>query len=321
MRRGWARAVGLGMIVVGATIAVPGTCRAEVINRIVATIDGDPVTHHEVERFQAEHGDAGGVPRDKVIEALITDRILQKEVKAKGVTVREEDVDAYLTEVKSRNSMTDEQFAAALAQQGLTVDQYRTTVQSELEKSQLVNREIRARVTVSPEDVERYYESHKGEFGGGGQAASVELSAIILRKDDLATAEESEALRKKAAELQEEAKGTWRFGALAEKNTQGPGADDGGKLGTFEHGQLDPAIEEVVFSMEKGDVSDVIETADALYIVRVDDIEGESEGDSELDDETRNKIREKLYEEALTQRFEGWLTKDLRERHQVEVLE
>jgi parvulin-like peptidyl-prolyl isomerase len=319
MRRGWARAAGLWIAITVLTGA-PGTGRTEVVNRIVATIDGEPVTHHEVERFHAQHG-GEAVGRDKVLEALITDRILQKEVKAKGVTVRDEDVDAYLTEVKSRNGLNDEQFAAALAEQGMTVEQYRTTVAGELEKSQLVNREIRARVTISPEDVERYYESHRSEFGGATQGATVELSAIILRKDDLATADESAALRKRAEDLQKEAKGTWRFGALAEKNTQGPGADDGGKLGTYERGQLDPAIEDVVFSMDEGDVTDVIETADAFYIVRVDEVEGESEAEGELDDATRNQIREKLYEEALTQRFEGWLTKDLRERHQVELLE
>jgi len=313
MRRGMAAAVGLCMIGFG-TIIVPGTSRAEVINRIVATIDGEPVTDHELQRFNDEHGSAQ-VERSKVIEALVTDRILQKEVKAKGVTVRDEDVDAYLTEVKARNNMNDEQFAAALAQQGISLDQYRATVTSELEKSQLVNREIRSRVTISPEDVERYYETHKSDYAS---RPKVELSAIILRKDDLATADEMDALRARATQLQEEAKGSWRFGALAEKNTQGPGADDGGKLGTFEHGQLDPAIEAVVFDMKKGDVSDVIETADAYYIVKIDDVE--DEGHAELDDEMKTQIREKLYEEALSTRFEGWLTKDLRERHQVEVL-
>jgi len=313
MRRVMAAAAGLGMIGLGA-IVVPGTGRAEVINRIVATIDGEPITDHEVQRFHEEHGGAA-VERSKVLEALVTDRILQKEVKAKGVTVRDEDVDAYLAEVKSRNNMNDEQFAAALAQQGMTLDQYRASITSELEKSQLVNREIRSRVTISPEDVERYYETHKSDYA---ERPKVELSAIILRKDDLATAEESEALRARATQLQKEAKGSWRFGALAEKNTQGPGADDGGKLGTFEHGQLDPAIEAVVFDMKKGDVSDVIETADAFYIVKLDDVE--DEGHAELDDDMKNQIREKLYEEALATRFEGWLTKDLRERHQVEVL-
>lgn len=315
MRRGIAAAAGLGIIGALGAIVVPGAGRAEVINRIIATVDGEPVTHQELQAFRDQHGGDQVTEQSKVLEALVTDRILRKEVKAKGVTVRDEDVDAYIHEVKSRNHMDDAQFAAALAQQGMTVEQYRAGVVSELEKSQLVNREIRSRVTVSPEDIERYYESHKDEYSS---KSKVELRAIILRKDDLATAAESEALLKRATELQAQAKGSWRFGALAEKNTQGPGADDGGKLGTFEHGQLDPAIESVVFQMKEGEVSDVIETADALYIVKVDEIE--DEGHAELDDDMKNQIREKLYEEALTTRFEGWLTKDLRERHQVEVL-
>src|SRR5205085_1374983 len=57
--------------------------RAEVANRIVATIDGEPVTAHELRRYAKEHG-IGGEPEARVLETLITDKLLEKEIKAQG---------------------------------------------------------------------------------------------------------------------------------------------------------------------------------------------------------------------------------------------
>ena len=59
--------------------------RAEVANRIVATIDGEPVTAHELRRYAKDHG-IGGEPEARVLDALITDRLLEKEIKTQGIT-------------------------------------------------------------------------------------------------------------------------------------------------------------------------------------------------------------------------------------------
>ena len=53
-----------------------------------------------------------------------------------------------------------------------------------------------------------------------------------------------------------------------------------------------------------------------FYILRVDKIE--PPGYRSLD-EVRDQIRETLYQKAVEQRFQDWLSKDLRERHSVEV--
>ena len=54
-----------------------------------------------------------------------------------------------------------------------------------------------------------------------------------------------------------------------------------------------------------------------FHILRVD--EYEPAGYRPLD-EVREQIRETLYNEAVEERFQDWLSQDLRERHHVEVL-
>jgi hypothetical protein len=45
---------------------------AEMVDRIVATVDGDPITAHEVKRYGEERR-AHGVGWDALLEAVITD--------------------------------------------------------------------------------------------------------------------------------------------------------------------------------------------------------------------------------------------------------
>jgi putative IMPACT (imprinted ancient) family translation regulator len=53
-------------------------------------------------------------------------------------------------EVQTRNGLDDAAFQRVLAEKGMTVEAYRTKVKGELDRAQLVNREIRQRVNVSP---------------------------------------------------------------------------------------------------------------------------------------------------------------------------
>ena len=154
------------LLLLTALVATPG--RTEVVNRIVATIDGDPITAHELQRFVESKGEkAKNAPEKQVLEALITERLLDKEIQAQGIVVKDEEIDAYVGAIKTQNHLDDAGFVKALAGQGLTLKSYRERIKGELEKTQLVNREIRSRVTVSPEEIQRYYDEHKSEFATG----------------------------------------------------------------------------------------------------------------------------------------------------------
>ncbi len=294
-------------------LVAASTTAGEVVNRIVATIDGEPITAHELERYAEMHG-AEGADRSQLLDALITDRLLRKEIQAHGIVVRDADVDAYIGQVKARNRLDDAQFEAALRNQGLTLAAYRARVKEELEKSQLVNREIRARVTISPEEIERYYEANRSEFSRG---TGITLRSILLRVPPLADETEMARIRERAEEIRRQAQAGADFAALAREHSEGPGASAGGLLGTFAPDELAPAIAAAVRGLRPGAVSEVVRTDAGFQILAVEALEGE--GVRPLD-EVRDEIRERLYDAELQRRFESWLSRDLRERHSVEIL-
>jgi peptidyl-prolyl cis-trans isomerase SurA len=306
MSRGWHTL----LAVVG--IACAGPARAEVVNRIIATVDGEPITAHEIERYRAASGDDELSDRE-VLDVLITDKLLEREVRDKKIEVKPEEIDRYIEQVRERNRIDSYRFEAALAAQGLSLEKYRERIKAELERSQLVNREIRGRVSVSPEEVERFYEANREEFRAGER---VTVRAIVFRIEPLDSEAEIERIRGKADEVRQLAVGGRDFGELARQFSEGPGAERGGLLGTFTREELEDELETVAFGLAPGQPSEVVRTDRAVQILRVDKYD--PPGYRPLD-EVREQVREALYQRAVEHRFQDWITKDLRERHSIEV--
>ena len=156
-------------ILLGAWLAVAAIpAGAEVVNRIVASVDGDPITLYELNKFisdkSAQVPNMRGIGNKEALQALITEKLVQKEIIARGIRIRDEDIDHYIDRIKQQNHIDDDQLREALKQQGLDYAQYRQQIREEIEKVQLLNKEIRAKVTISPEDVSRYYEAHKKDY-------------------------------------------------------------------------------------------------------------------------------------------------------------
>ncbi len=311
-RRAMPRGVRVAALVLPVLLA--GAARAEITNRIVATIDGEPVTAHELRRYAKEHA-APGTPDAQVLEALITDKLLEKEIKAQGITAREDEIDRYIEEIRQRNGMDRERFQAALAAQGLSLETYRARVKSELEKAALVNREIRQHVNVSPEEIRRYYDAHLDDYA---TAERVQVRDIFLAIEDPADEASAAHARAKALEVRALALDGHDFGALAAQFSEGPGARKGGELGTFGRGEMEHDLESAAFALEAGKVSEPVRAGGGFHLLRVDQRIGA--GHKPLD-EVQDEIRDALYNQALEERFQNWLSHGLRERHHVEVLD
>ena len=296
-----------------ATVLWVVAARAEVANRIVATIDGEPITAHELRQY-AKDRDTGGAGGRQVLEALITDKLLEREIKALGIVARDDEIDRYIHEVQARTGMDDARFQQAIKSQGMTWEAYRAKVKGEIEKAQLVNREIRQHVNISPEEIRRYYDQHLDDYA---IAERIRVRDIFISADS----SEDDALehaRAKAEEVRKLALSGRDFAALARQYSEGPGADKGGELGTFSRGEMEGDLEEVLLRLKPGEISEPVRSGGGFHLLRVD--ERIASGHKPLD-EVKEDIREALYNEALEKRFQQWLSRDLRERHHVEVLD
>lgn len=284
------------------------------LDRVLATVDGEPITAYQLDRYHTEMG-SPDVERTALLETLITETLLDKEAQARKVTVSDDDVDAYLAEIRARNRLDDEGFAKAIESQGFTMSAYRARVADDLLKTQLVNQAIRARVNVPREEVERYYEAHKETYRTGGGRV---VQDIFLPIPDGASDAEVAAIEEEARALAAQGTSHRKFAALAAEHSKGPGADQGGELGTFGPGEMQDEFDRAVFSLDVGGVSEPIRAGGGFHVLRVDD---EVDAGYRPLDEVEEEIRDALYRQALEERYQDWLARELRESHDVEVLE
>lgn len=297
-------------------LAVAGPAAGELLNRVVATIDGDPITEHQLEQYIREQSidlSAQGAPtRQQVLRALILESLVEKEIQTRGIAIGDRDIDHYIERILEQNKLPRDQLEQALKQQGLTLESYRKQVKGEIEKIQLLNREIRGKVNITPQDVERYYEAHKSEYE---VPAQIHLRHIVLRLSPDAPEEIVNASRERLLAIRERLEDE-DFAEVAKEVSEDPSARDGGDLGEFTPGQVLDEFEEALETMKDGDVSEPIRTSNGLHLLK---LEKRTAAGHRPIAEVSAEIKEKLLAEALDARYKKWLDEDLEKRHFVEV--
>jgi len=293
--------------------------RAAVVNRVIATVDGEPITAHQLDQFI--RANSRGVDPEKLsdsdraraLDMLIIDQLIQAESNSMGIKASKEDVDHYVEQIKEKNKLDDAGLDAALNAQGLTREQYREQVRKEIEKNQLLSRQIRSRVNITPEEIERYYKAHLDEYAA---PEGVSVRHIFFKLDPTAAPEEVAAVMAKAKEVHARLEKGEDFEKLAQQFSEGPEADKGGDLGTLGKGQMLPELEKVAFTLKPKQVSDPIRTDVGVHILRVD--KRSSASHTKLED-VKDDIKEKLYAEAIEARYQRWIDEDLKASHSVVI--
>ncbi len=307
-----------GVVALVLVVATAAVARAETLNRIVATIDGDPITLVELERYaevakKRPGGDQLATDQKAMLDELILDKIIQKQVEVLGLKATDQQIDSYIESIRTRNNLSEDQLKEALQRQNMTWDQYRTQVRSDIERANLINREIRNKVNVSPEEVERYYQAHLDDYGTSPKVTARLISLLVPR--DASDADKA-AIRAKAEEVQKLAADGGNFAKLAKEYSQGPAADEGGDIGEVVPDEMQPEFAKAVKALEPGQVSPLIVTPEGFHIIKIEKTSGETHRPlSEVSDE----IKEKLYKEAMESRYDRWLNQDLRARYHVET--
>lgn len=291
---------------------------AETVNRIVATVDGQPVTSHQVDAFLRSAGAPdpaalGEADRRRAVEAVVDDMIVQMETRDAGLAPSAAEIDAYIEQIKKRNNLSDEKLAEALEAQGMTVERYREQVQRELTRSALVSKTLRGHVNVTPEEVEQYYKDHPDEFS---MAESVRVQHILFPFKAGMSVSDAEQLVAEAERARQRLQAGESFDDVSRDAATGPANGIGGDLGVMKRGQMIPALEEAAFTLQDEQVSAPIRGDGGIHVIKVS---GRAAAQEVPFEDVREKIKEKLYAKALEDRYNRWVKTDLRKGHDVVI--
>jgi peptidyl-prolyl cis-trans isomerase SurA len=311
------------LLLILALLFVPASLPAKVVEQVIAVIDGEPYTLTNLEKYSKTKigrefptGDLNQINPDdrQVLEQFITDKLLEAEIREAGIKVSDQDVEQYIEQIKARNRLTDDDLKTALEREGQTLASYRASVKSELEKTEIINRQVRAKVSITDEDVERYYKLNASKYHADERAR---IRHILLSLPKNASPDAVQAAQAKAADLYKRIKAGEDFGKLAAEFSEGAGHADGGDIGWVKRGTLIAGLEEVAFvKLSVGQVSEPFRTSMGIHIVK---LEARETGNVLPLSAVAAQIKDELYAKALNDRFAKWLKTDLRRKHRVDV--
>lgn len=296
---------------------VPVDGYAAVVNKQVITV-GEVLALIQPVRLQLEGTCEGPELEAKLKEAfrmglnaLIERSLILEEFAALGGELPDRIIDDQTSQVIAERFHNDRaEFLKALAEERVTLDEWREQTKNRLIVNILRRREVTDRVMVSPRAVRELYESRREKYLLPEQ---VQLRTIVLHQG--ATPEDQAAKRAEADGLRAKAMGGDDFAALAKSSSEGSKAAEGGDMGWVEPKALRPELAQAVARLEAGGISDVIDAGEEFYILKVEARKNESIVPF---DEARPAIEEELRRKEEDRLFKAWIGR-LRNKYYVKI--
>lgn len=255
---------------------------AAVFEEIVARVNNDVITKSEIEKNRAmmraemerslkgEELEKTFVKFDKdILKNMIEELLLVQKASDLNPPINvDADVLKYLDSMRKENNLPDmEALDHLMVQQGIDPADFKESIKRRALREQVLGREVYSRLTVTGDEISKYYEAHQQDFDRPEQVSISEIRISTQGKAGASLA----AAEAKAQEALKKAKGGEKFDELAKKYSDGPTASEGGDLGFFGRGTMVKQLDDAAFSLRRGQVSDIIRLKDAFVIIRVDE--------------------------------------------------
>jgi len=254
--------------------------------RLAAVASASELSIDERRRLSAEAGRA--TMREIFEELLVLSRARQLRIEATPAKI-----DRAVDQTRRRFGLdSDEELAAAIAQSGGTMEEFRTRLARNLLFSEVVQREVSPKVDVDPEEASRYWREHAEEFAVPERRR---VQEAVVREDGSLAAAEREQL---ASRL--------RAAILGGRTVTEAVADAGAEADVLtidhewiERGTLEASLESAVWELAAGGVSEPLPARGGLHVLHLLEIRPPSTRPLE---EVREQILARLQNEQFERR-------------------
>jgi peptidyl-prolyl cis-trans isomerase SurA len=207
----------------------------------------------------------------QVLERLIVNRIQLQRAERVGIQVSDETLNSALANIAQRNNITIAQLPQLLARDGLDYQQYRREMREQIAIEQLRQRDVIARIGVTPREIDEYLARQEGRAAFNME---YDVAQILVAVSPDASPNDVASAERKVADIATRLKAGEDFAQLAVQFSDGQQALEGGSLGWLKGDELPTLFAEVVPGLQKGQVSEPIRSASGFHLVRLNDQRG-----------------------------------------------
>jgi peptidyl-prolyl cis-trans isomerase C len=279
---------------------------------VLAKVDGEPILQSDVD-FVMENFVLSQLGPDQklsdeqkqqieqnIMNQLITQKLLMQTAEDAQITIDD--------------AMVEQQVQGATQQMpDVAPERLKEVIETNMTIQKLLQQEIIAKIEISEEEAQQYYEERKDQFK---EPQQVKASHILVQVEPDATEEEKQAARQKAEELLSEVQAGKNFADVAEAESDCPSSERGGDLGYFPRGSMVKPFEDVAFALEEGETSDVVETQFGYHIIQLTGKKTEHQASF---DEVAEDVNKTLQQQKQSTAINEWIT-ELREKTNIEIM-
>jgi len=300
-------------LIVALLAVVPAIAgRAQVIEQVLVNVNGDILSKSDFEQRQIavlrtrpelanvtpespELRKAIAEVTPQLILEAVDELLLIQRGREMGLALGDEQFKSIVDNIKKSNNInTEEQFQAALKQEGMTLDDLKRALERQMLASEAQRRDVLDKISVTEAEGRAYYDTHKQEFTTPSEVTLREILIDVPVSDRGVNVAEDDAAKAEAEEVHKRLVAGEPFPRLAAEHSDAASKANGGLIGPVKHDELAEALQARIDKMKIGDLTEVIRTPRGYQILK---LESRTETKIRTFDEARGDISNKVAQE------------------------
>lgn len=269
------------IILLISSAAVQAAAPPTVVNGIAAKVNEEIITYQQVrkllnptlqslaQRLSPEALEREALKLQKeAIDDLVEHELILHDYQAAGYFLPESVVEEHIQRQIHERYGDRKTLAKTLRAQGSNYEKFKEQEREQIIVQQMRHIKVSSDIIVSPQKIREYYETHQGDFE---REERVKLRMILLNQPEGAAPDRAARM---AREILLKLNDGAEFEEMAKVYSEGSQAAKGGDWGWVEKSVLRKDLADVAFTLKKGEISGVIATPEAAFIMKVDNVEG-----------------------------------------------
>ncbi len=305
-----------------ASASAPASPASTIVERVLVRVNGEILTqsqlrNRQIEVLRSREGNASTNIEEELaritpnlLVAVVDELLLVQHGRELGLSFREEQFKTAVENLKKQHKLDDAGFQAALAQDGMTMEELRQTFERSYLVQGVQQREIGPSMTITAEEQRQYYKRHADKFMTAPTVTLRELfitvATVMQNSQEVFSVAEDNAVRTRVEDLRTRAVAGEDFAALVAANSESATKASGGLVGPVNVEDLSPALKELVAKLEPGGISDPVRTPRGYQLFK---LETRSVPELRPFDEVRREIESAIRNERIDPETEKMLAR------------
>ena len=301
-------------------VASPG---GDILEQVLVKVNGDIITKTDLEQRQiatlrqkqpnlrpdnqAALQKALAEITPEVIVDAVDELLITQRGKELGYSMTAERFNSILESIKKENKIeSDEQFQAALKQEGMTLADLRKQLERTMMVQQVQQTEVMGKIQVTDPELRAYYDAHKEQFTTTPEVTLREILIAVPSSDRGVNVGLDEEARAKAEDVRKRLLAGEPAARLAADFSDSGSKANGGLIGPLKTDQLSPEVQKELTGLKPGDVTPILRTSRGYQVLKVESMVAQKIRPYE---EARDEIADRIANEKRRGEFEKFLTR------------